>query len=60
MKKIATLFTILLFVTALKAQHSGFNTVPVRHFKGVSASGASNKPNAACDTVNLDAANNEW
>ncbi|HEY1872397.1 MAG TPA: hypothetical protein VGG71_15140, partial [Chitinophagaceae bacterium] len=60
MKKLVTLFTILLFVTALKAQHSGFNAVPVQHFKGVSASGVYNKPNAACDTVNLDAANNEW
>jgi hypothetical protein len=58
MRKITTLFPILLFVTALKAQHSGFNAVPVQHFKGVSPSRASNKPNAACDTVNLDAANN--
>ena len=61
MKKIITLFAILLFVTTLKAQHSGgFNTVPVQHFKGISANGAPNKPNAACDTVNLDAANTKW
>jgi hypothetical protein len=60
MKKIATLFVISLFITALKAQHSDFNIVPVKPFKGVSTSGADSKPNAACDTLNYHAASNRW
>ena len=57
MKKFSTLFCVLLIGLSLKAQHGNFKAVPIHSFKGVS-SHMTLGPAGACDTVNLDAANN--
>ncbi|MBV9960929.1 MAG: T9SS type A sorting domain-containing protein [Parafilimonas sp.] len=58
MKKIFTLFGVVILIASVKAQKlSGFRTTTVKHPLILSA----NKPlspDAACDTVNLAAANN--
>lgn len=57
MKKFFTPFLLLIISFTLKAQQVNFKAVPVPHPKGIGKT-ASFGPTAACDTVNLQAANN--